>query len=79
MFNRIQDAQPGFGIIAGQKNDFDRFFGGNPVQAQKTFDKRKGRSFFQRFLFVGDLVLPVGFLALFQEDHVRFRQIKQCA
>ena len=79
MMNRIEHAQPGVGAVTGNQNHLDPRATEAAVQAQEFFHQRERIARREDFVFVLDLILPIGFDAARQVDLVAFAQVEQGA
>ncbi|MCY1175026.1 hypothetical protein D9M73_152460 [compost metagenome] len=75
--NRVEHPQPGIGAVARHQNHLDPGAAEAVVEVQEFLHQRKSIAGLKDFVFVFDLILPVGFDAARQIDLVAFAQIKQ--
>ena len=77
MVNRVEHPQAGVGAVARHQNHLDPRAAEATVEAQELFHQREGIARREDFVFVFDLILPIGFDAARQVNLVAFAQVEQ--
>jgi len=77
MIDRIEHPQAGVGTVARHQNHLDPGAAKATVEVEQFFHQRKGIARREDFVFVLDLILPIGFDAARQVDLVTLAQIEQ--
>ncbi|MNP35585.1 hypothetical protein D3C76_1289240 [compost metagenome] len=77
MVDRVEHAQAGVGAVARHQDHLDPGAAQVGIEGEEFLHQREGVTGLEDFVFVFDLILPVGLDATRQVDLVAFAQVEQ--